>query len=147
MKKNLNIAYLNGAEGMIRRGASGGSGESGGGSNSGGNGEGNQIVYYNVDTDNKLVYFSNRIKTRDNASNDIWITSTAQWVHGWAGNSSTSSPTNDSIIAIEVQYPIKDYLTGEDPIIFNNLEEAVDYFELNILDFTPITKEQFYSLE
>lgn len=32
MKKNLNIAYLNGAEGMIRRGASGGSGESGGGS-------------------------------------------------------------------------------------------------------------------
>lgn len=30
MKKNLNIAYLNGAEGMIRRGASGGNGESGG---------------------------------------------------------------------------------------------------------------------
>ena len=32
MKKNLNIAYLNGAEGMIRRGgaSSGGSGESGG---------------------------------------------------------------------------------------------------------------------
>ena len=30
MKKNLNIAYLNGAEGMIRRSASGGSGESGG---------------------------------------------------------------------------------------------------------------------
>ena len=35
MKKNLNIAYLNGAEGMIRRGASGGSGGSGGGSSSG----------------------------------------------------------------------------------------------------------------
>ena len=33
MKKNLNIAYLNGAEGMIRRGgaSSGGSGESSGG--------------------------------------------------------------------------------------------------------------------
>ena len=34
MKKNLNIAYLNGAEGMIRRG-----GASSGGSNNGGNGD------------------------------------------------------------------------------------------------------------
>lgn len=37
MKKNLNIAYLNGAEGMIRRGASGGT--SSGGSEGGNEGE------------------------------------------------------------------------------------------------------------
>ena len=147
MKNNLNIAYLNGAEGMIRRGASGGSGESGGGSNSGNSGESNQIVHYNVNTDNALVYYSNRIKIKDNTNNTIWITSTAQWIHGWGGNDSTSSSTNDSIIAIEVQYPIEDYFTDDDPIILNSLEEAVDYFELNISDFTPITKEEFYSLE
>ena len=39
MKKNLNIAYLNGAEGMIRRGASGGSGN-------GSNTTNSRAIYY-----------------------------------------------------------------------------------------------------
>lgn len=41
MKKNLNIAYLNGAEGMIRRGASGGSGS----------GSESKWEYYKIDWD------------------------------------------------------------------------------------------------
>ena len=44
MKKNLNIAYLNGAEGMIRRGASGGA--SGGSGES--SGEASTIEYLDV---------------------------------------------------------------------------------------------------
>lgn len=136
MKKNLNIAYLNGAEGMIRKG-----GASSGG-NSDGSGEQN-IYYYTINGRNALVYFSNKVKTRVGLYSDIWITSTAKWLYEWYETGSK----NNTVFAIEVQYPIEDYLTGEDSLILNSLEEAVDYFELNISDFTPITKEQFYSLE
>ena len=133
MKKNLNIAYLNGAEGMIRRGGVSSGGSSGGG---------NQIEYYNVNTLNALIYFSSKIKTKDEY-NDIWITSTGKWVYemletGNAGN---------LVRAIAVQYPIEDYITGDTPMILNSFEEAVNYFGLNISDFTSITKEEFYSLE
>lgn len=141
MKKNLNIAYLNGAEGMIRRGgaSSGGSGESGGSNNE----TKENIYYYKIDNNNPLVYFSNRIKTKNNNNDDIWITSTAKWVYEWY----ESGAKDNSVCAIEVQYPIEDYYTNDVPIILNNLEEAVDYFSMNISDCTPITKEEFYSLE
>lgn len=42
MKKNLNIAYLNGAEGMIRRGAA----SSGGSGSSGSSGTEDNVIYY-----------------------------------------------------------------------------------------------------
>ena len=132
MKKNLNIAYLNGAEGMIRRG----------GASSGGSGGGNQIEYYNVNTLNGLIYFSSKIKTKDEY-NDIWITSTGKWVYEML----ETGDKGNSPRAIAVQYPIEDYITGDTPMILNSFEEAVDYFGLNISEFTPITKEQFYSLE
>ena len=53
MKKNLNIVYLNGAEGMIRRGgaSSGGSGESGG------EGDFSTPIYYEtlINADNAII--------------------------------------------------------------------------------------------
>ena len=57
MKKNLNIAYLNGAEGMIRRGgaSSGGSGESGGSGSGSGSGD-EHVIYYKCD--NGLTHIS-----------------------------------------------------------------------------------------
>lgn len=134
MKKNLNIVYLNGAEGMIRRGGASSGGSSGGG--------GNQIEYYNVNTRNGLTYFSNKIKTKDEYNN-IWITSTGKWVYEWY----ETGAKNNLVRAIAVQYPIEDYFTADTPMILNSFEEAVDYFGLNISDFIPITKEEFYNLE
>ena len=134
MKNNLNIAYLNGAEGMIRRGGASSGDNSGSG--------GNQIEYYNVNTLNALIYFSSKIKTKDEY-NDIWITSTGKFVYEML----ETGDKGNSVIAIAVQYPIEDYITGDSPMILNSLEEAVDYFDLNISDFTSITKEEFYSLE
>jgi len=142
MKKNLNIAYLNGAEGMIRRAVGGGGSGSGDSGDNGESGGGNQIEYYNVNTLNALIYFSTKIKTKDEY-NDIWITSTGKWVYEML----ETGDKGNLIRAIAVQYPIEDYITGDDPMILNNFEEAVNLLALNILDFTPITKEEFYSLE
>lgn len=146
MKKNLNIAYLNGAEGMIRRG-----GASGGGGNSGGSGSGeaSSIEYLDVrDIDSgilsTLFNCSMYDKIRAEKINYTFIGFNRQSVRDIVGEDTITKTLavavnmNDFVIVNmdgQIQkFAIKDYL-----LISATQEE---------LDAIPrITKEQFYSLE
>lgn len=111
-----------------------------GGSSNGGSGE--NIYYYNVYNINPLVHYSNKVKVKFEGD-ATWITSSCKWMYEYP----ESSSERYVVSAIAVQYPIEDYLTGDTALILNNLEEVVSFFDLNISDFTPITKEEFYSSE
>lgn len=105
-------------------------------------GSGENIYYYNIYNINPLVYYSNKVKVKFEGD-ATWITSSCKWIYEYP----ESSSERYVVSAIAVQYPIEDYLTGDTTLILNNLEEVVSFFDLNISDFTPITKEEFYSLE
>lgn len=142
MKKNLNIAYLNGAEGLVRKAAS--SGGSGGG-------EASTIEYLDVSgmidgtTDEMsvkkmfLIYLSYLTKFVDD--NIVQIS-------GGAGLSIVSNNANTTLIgvvAIAINFNAKIIVEGH---ISTILEFLSNSFTQEELDAIPrITKEEFYSLE
>ena len=150
MKKNLNIAYLNGAEGMIKRGASGGSG---GGSSSG---EASTIEYLDV----------RDVDFKDGSNGQVVYALMATYiklykiVNGAAGSEITFATPyalsmeyqydgtlfNDVFIALSIDKSMMALPTGETEFV--NLYDYFNSMLGNALDAIPrITKEQFYSLE
>ena len=163
MKKNLNIAYLNGAEGMIRRGgaSSGGSGESGGSGS--GSGEGNiageyyalkpveGFDPYGYDPCVKFLGILSEVKFGD--YNIIYPT--AQILSEYWGSRQFSGPYDvlDRTTAFCFR-PIKRLIEGDVTLYtFNTLQDALNnqgiYEETvnSILaSIEPITEEEFYNL-
>ena len=133
MKKNLNIAYLNGAEGMIRRGAasSGGSGDSGGGT-----GEASTIEYLDVSGVNQEIYFTTLLITsfvsKSKENGVVCILPSAAMV-GY---------NNSLIISLAIDFSFK---TSNGTILELLLNMGITQEQLDAIP--RITKEQFYSLE
>ena len=133
MKKNLNIAYLNGAEGMIRRGAasSGGNGESGGG-------DASTIEYLDVSgldkmTKSALLEFSFYAKINTNGTIVVAF-----------GTMTDVRGVPDNIIALGVD-------TNASMIAANTTYTIIEYFKLigllDVYNSVPrITKEEFYAV-
>ena len=124
MKKNLNIAYLNGAEGMIRRGASGGSGEA------------SNIEYLDVSGINQEIYFTTLLimsfvsKNKENG------------VVGILPSAAMVSYNNSLIISLAIDFSFK---TSNGTILELLLNMGITKEQLDAIP--RITKEQFYSLE
>ena len=141
MKKNLNIAYLNGAEGMIIRG-----GASSGG-NSGESESGNEVKweYYKVVNFSEIPYetlypastyanFGDRI---DNTSLAYSDNVQRELIKSVAG-------TNIPLIYIDT---METFIVDKGSWKLNVIEfYGIDENKFNE-HFIPITKEQFYSLE
>lgn len=142
MKKNLNIAYLNGAEGMIRRGgaSSGGSGESGGGDN-------DNWVYYDISgipskvglIEYALLPALVKIKTDDEVA-----------ICGFSScfaNVPTENIESKLNAIHSIAFPLNCKVVGSS--IFQNGVILTEEFLDNTMMLQPFktTKEQFYSLE
>lgn len=140
MKKNLNIAYLNGAEGMIRRGgaSSGGSGESGG--------ESSSIEYLDIkdfesiipgnQTRLNIIQFSYLSRMEMDGEKGIVCSA-------FALNSITDYYYIDRIAIdfnAELLYPFGKSTPKEELDAIGLTQEKLDAIP-------RITKEQFYSLE
>lgn len=136
MKTNLNIAYLNGAEGMIRRGAA----------SSGGSGSGESESSWRYFDMSKLkpgdmaltMYFVAIIKTTvsDTYGKPLFISA------GSMMGLTDTEPTN--LVAVPTNIPMT-YEGGE----VATFEEGCIKYNVTDEDLAvgEITKEQFYSLE
>lgn len=137
MKKNLNIAYLNGAEGMIRRGAA-----SSGGS-SGGDGESFVWEYYKINDINTPLgqeavgysMYTHRMVDGD-PSSEI---STSRAVH----NVKMIACNNTPLIIVHSEANI----ICDNKSWKNNFLAITGYTEdeFNTI-LTPITKEEFFTI-
>ena len=131
MKKNLNIAYLNGAEGMIRRG-----GASSGGSGSGG--------------ESSNTYPTKYYKVLDSSVIDKTM---LVWLSGcYINELNLGSCTPSFVMENESYYqyvtkisfnPVNDY----NGVLCHSIEELVHNDENVLSKLESITEEQFYSLE
>ena len=161
MKKNLNIAYLNGAEGMIRRG-----GASSGGS---GSGSGSEIKweYYSIDWDKvDDKGFAEEVVLCAHSVNysAIYTDLTEKWVapptHLMSSASSVHPILSPKYLEIAVKkisgnnIPIQmafDIEGETDNLTVDNgswIENIKMYCGVDDIPFLiPITKEQFYLLE
>ena len=135
MKKNLNIAYLNGAEGMIRRGAA-----SSGGSGSG-SGSGEAFTFFDVK--GKIpdymtaTVFGFIVKIDDGVSQSV--------VSGAYGYSLVGKE-NISTSWVAMGIPNNTLILNPSGNDFINSDEVMSMFETE-LGWSRITKEQFYNLE
>ena len=136
MKKNLNIAYLNGAEGMIRRGVSGGSGESGG--------EASSIEYLDVSGSGMatlMLSYSLEAKLSRNSGTNVMI--------------ATSLTVYQMLVELGSDY---DYLlvkidingatcvkNGSD-VTTANIGDLLTQVGIDVNSFPRITKEEFYAV-
>lgn len=141
MKKNLNIAYLNGAEGMIRRGgASSGS--------SGGSGSGEAIQYTYLETKgmliNRIPYFFGTVLRYEGEL--MGMAGTYYLTYGYLSAMGVSNMENVTAIMIDENMLITDMYTGEGYKTFIELIKQGENSE-EYLSLPRITKEQFYSLE
>ena len=139
MKKNLNIAYLNGAEGMIRRGGAS-SGESGGGSNSGDSGSSgdSKIVYTDINKASGGIFeaflmFAIEVATKDGGFVTAFqvgqiLTNDITWVQNNANKMAVS--TESRFDAGGTYY---------------TLEEMFSLQGLDYRQYT-ITKEEYYAV-
>lgn len=163
MKKNLNIAYLNGAEGMIRRGGAS-SGELGGGSNSG---DTIKWEYYKVDLEkanNKDLAEEIILTAYSINYYVISANATEKWIHFPTTLMNVANSTHPILspdgLEIEIKkisgsnLPIQlaselegetDSLTVDNNSWIENIKTAYDLKDIPFL--IPITKEQFYSFE
>ncbi len=141
MKKNLNIAYLNGAEGMIRRGGASSGGESGGGSSSGGKWEYLNIEGLDVNVRNNLVIYGVLIKTIVNVDKVILHSSS------FISSGLDYSMIKENAKAVFINLDLK----GSDPIGEFSVKDvllSLPFFSQEILDNIPrISEQEFYSLE
>ena len=158
MKKNLNIAYLNGAEGMIRRsGAS--SGGSGGESSGSGNGSGDQFSYYRVNI-NDDSYNSNKLGD----SNGFLLLKGIAWNNdsiydGYMciappdvfGNRELISAVCASALPMKFKDKIINYGDWKrnfaEAIITMWPEMSIEQVLNDYKFLEPITKEEFYNLD
>lgn len=155
MKKNLNIAYLNGAEGMIRRsgassGGSGGSGESGG--------EASTVEYWSMNWD---IYNSLESNLKETILTSVILASSelakiAMYENVEIRNSGTilymhmytDGGIPYSIMAISYNKMVDITADGDRQKSFEELLLEIEAQVEGITDcFSRITKEQFYSLE
>lgn len=153
MKKNLNIAYLNGAEGMIRRGASGGSGESGGGSGNGSNTINSRVIYYKTvdglyqDSDlwqqiaGSCVAVRKLLRVNPNDNEDKYYILPSVY------------SSSDQIVAVCYLPLSKSEFGLNEPGTFNSIEEYFEFansegYPLTVDAFVEkrITEEEFYNL-
>lgn len=153
MNKNLNIAYLNGAEGMIRKSANEGNGESGGGSGNGSNTINSRVIYY---------------KTVDGIyqDSDIWqdvansCTAVRKLLRVYPNDNEdkyyilpSTIGSRDQIVAVCFLPISKSKFGTDEPGTFNSIEE---FFEnansqgypltVDALVEKRITEEEFYNL-
>lgn len=135
MKKNLNIAYLNGAEGMIRRGgaSSGGSGDSGG--------EASTIEYLDVRESTSTVVAALKgfgLELRVITDEGVIVLGTFGSYLFKCREVAVSIDFNKEIIYNSRKVTVLDAL----------IESSGGGVDKNYFDSIPrITKEQFYSLE
>ena len=139
MKKNLNIAYLNGAEGMIRRGgaSSGGSGESGG--------EASTIEYLDVsgmDVLTSALVKCVSIYAKGEVEGQYIIMPTSFWYYN-KSDLGFDMPQYISFVAIDSNASV----TGGDNFTKTTIKEYMVYQGVDIDAIPRLTKEQFYSLE
>lgn len=139
MKKNLNIAYLNGAEGMIRRGVSGGSGESGG--------EASSIEYLDITNvaNNKELLLQNSLQANVN-STEFKMIGPSLAIYGILNDLNG----NYASLYIEIDFNSKIYIIRGVEKVEHTVGEYLVMAGIyqSTLDSIPrITKEQFYSLE
>ena len=143
MKKNLNIAYLNGAEGMIRRGGA----SSGGSGSESGSGEASIVEYLDITNvaSYKEVLLQHSLQANVN-STELKMIAPSLVVYGILNDLNGNYTSlyieidfNSKIYAIQgvekMEYPIGEYLTMA----------GISQSELDAIP--RITKEQFYSLE
>ena len=149
MKKNLNIAYLNGAEGMIRRG-----GASSGGS--GGSNDGVNVEYYRIDR----TAFENSVIGGE-FWYDIFKIADLVWYQFYMEKYNTQIMASGNDIDFASVYKIAltnlpkyyDY-SGDTELIYTgtgigNFKELAGrlWMETDASYLIPITKEEFYTIE
>ena len=141
MKKNLNIAYLNGAEGMIRRGADEGNGESGG--------EASSIEYLDVsgielaDTI-KILLVASAISVKITFQGKIiYMPPIIYEVSAVA----TIEELNSVAKYLAIDFNLLTYSPSFGKIKLNDLLVAFGITQEQLDAIPRITKEQFYSLE
>ena len=155
MKKNLNIAYLNGAEGIIRRGANEGSEESGG------SGSGSSAPqYYKFDKDAAMASNLDLFKLchyivgacafiRNEWYDTIEIQTSGKWIYGlWdsGGNFGKGDVLNYLVGLCFI--PCKMTSESDELKQYNTLEEfSADRGVENTSFLVPISEEEFYSSE
>lgn len=152
MKKNLNIAYLNGAEGMIRRGgaSSGGNGESGGDASTIEYWSMNWDIYNSLESNLKEIILTSTIlgtselaKIAINENVEIKNSGTILYMHMY-----TNGGIPYSIMAISYNKMVDITADGDRQKSFEELLLEMEAQVEGITDcFSRITKEQFYSLE
>lgn len=155
MKKNLNIAYLNGAEGMIRRGGAS-SGGSGSGSDEGSSNSVN-VEYYRIDR----TAFENSTLGGEYWY-DVFKIVDLVWQQFYMGTYNTQIGTGGNDIDFTAVYKIAltnlpkyyDYSgitelidTGTGIGNFKELGERLWNIETDASYLIPITKEEFYTIE
>ena len=140
MKTNLNIAYLNGAEGMIRRGVlSGGSGS----------GEGSNIEYLDVsglehtDTLKSLLVASAILVKITFQGNVVYIPPILYEIGTIATIEELISVAN----YLAIDFNLLTYSPSLGKVNLNNCLIAFGTTQEQIDAIPRITKEQFYSLE
>lgn len=146
MKKNLNIAYLNGAEGMIRRGTASSSGSGG---DSGG--ETSTIEYLDVSGlkgTNKayLVHFALYVKAYVENLNTKFSGFSAEYIDMVSNGKAVASTVATAIDfshKVTVSTGIGEF--AESTTMKGLLEVGITQEQLDAIP--RITKEQFYSLE
>ena len=151
MKTNLNIAYLNGAEGMIKKGAASSGGSSG-------SGDSIKIEYYKIDwdklyelgfdkNDNSMQSFSMEIKSLLFSSHTAKIVINGNIFAGI--NVSGGWALMGYIyyaIAISFAFPIKILSADSTETIFSSVKELVA--SLTNTDWLiPITEEEYYNTD
>lgn len=147
MKKNLNISYLNGAEGLHKRGGASSGGSSGG--EGSGSGEASTFEYLDISncgTSNKvnLVVKCNIIKIKKYG--DILCTTPAMLLGPIGSVEEMLNCFADDTIAVCIDFNlVNKYPNGE----FTNKELLLENgFTQEELDAIPrITKEEFYNLD
>lgn len=142
MKKNLNIAYLNGAEGMIRRGTSGGSGGSG---ESGGNDS--NIEYLDVSQVTEktaVIMIAQEIRFTNGGGYKIVGPPFADFM-SYVYNGLDPLNTTDAI-KIDYSSMICISYNHTSPISLDDFINELGITDL-ISSLPRLTKEQFYSLE
>ena len=135
MKTNLNIAYLNGAEGMIRRGAA-----SSGGSGSGSSRDG--VKYYRCDNSSIMSILGEwGVLAKRLYDNEIYI-ATLYVLEASNYKTNNLAISIDWNMEIAVDGKISTVRERFESIIGATVEEFLTQY--NVIE---ITKEQFYSLE
>lgn len=144
MKKNLNIAYLNGAEGMIRRGGAS-SGSSGSGEDNKSNIEYLDIRGWSKPNNKNVVNIVQRSAIVKLKYENYTICTYTANIISWSDNTSDVLDIFSTVTAIGIDFNLKIKLPDWEGTIKENLiKMGISEEYLNSLP--RLTEEEFYNL-